>query len=52
MTTWSVLGETAVTLTVIMDPIGLGPIFVAMTGRLEPAARRQAAMRASGRPAR
>src|SRR5947209_8185567 len=44
--TWSVLGETAVTLTVIMDPIGLGPVFVAMTGRLEPAKRREAAIRA------
>jgi len=48
MSSASVLGETAVTLTVIMDPIGLGPIFVAMTGRLEPTARRRAAIRAVG----
>jgi multiple antibiotic resistance protein len=43
---WTVLGETAVTLTVIMDPIGLAPIFVAMTGRMAPPARKRAAVRA------
>jgi multiple antibiotic resistance protein len=43
---WSTLGETAVTLGVIMDPIGLAPIFVVMTRRLEAGARRRAAMRA------
>jgi multiple antibiotic resistance protein len=43
---WQALGETAVTLTVIMDPIGLAPIFVAMTGRLDPPARKRAAVRA------
>lgn len=43
---WQALGETAVTLTVIMDPIGLAPIFVAMTGRLDAGARRRAARQA------
>ena len=43
---WSALGETFVTLAVLMDPVGLAPVFVAMTGRLSPAARRQAAIRA------
>lgn len=32
---------------VLMDPIGLAPVFVAFTRRLEPAARRRAAVRAT-----
>lgn len=43
---WSALGETAVTLAVIMDPVGLAPIFVVMTRRLESGARQRAAVRA------
>jgi multiple antibiotic resistance protein len=40
------LGTTFVTLVVLMDPVGIAPIFVAMTRTLEPAARRRAAVRA------
>ena len=43
---WQTLGETFVTLAVIMDPVALAPIFVAITRRLDPAARRKAAIRA------
>jgi multiple antibiotic resistance protein len=43
---WSTLGETAVTLAVIMDPVGIAPIFVVMTRRLGTGARRRAAIRA------
>ena len=43
---WQTLGETFVTLTVIMDPVGLAPIFVAMTRRLGTGARQRAAARA------
>jgi multiple antibiotic resistance protein len=43
---WQTLGETFVTLAVIMDPVGLAPIFVVMTRRMQPAARRAAAIRA------
>jgi multiple antibiotic resistance protein len=43
---FTVLGKTAVTLAVIMDPIGLAPVFVAMTARREPSWRKRAAMRA------
>jgi MarC family membrane protein len=43
---WSVLGETSVTLVVIMDPVGVAPIFIAVTQRLSPADRRRAALRA------
>src|SRR3954463_6648860 len=43
---WSTLGETAVTLAVIMDPVGIAPIFIVMTRRLGDGARRRAAMRA------
>ena len=43
---WQALGETFVTLAVIMDPVGLAPVFVAMTARLSPAARKRAAVRA------
>ncbi|WP_205699571.1 MarC family protein [Conexibacter sp. SYSU D00693] len=40
------LGETFVTLAVIMDPIGLAPIFVAMTRGQTSAQRRRAAVKA------
>jgi multiple antibiotic resistance protein len=43
---WSTLGETAVTLAVLMDPVGIAPIFVVMTRRIDVAARRRAALRA------
>ena len=43
---WQVLGETFLTLVVIMDPIGAAPIFIAMTARLTPKERRRAAIRA------
>jgi multiple antibiotic resistance protein len=43
---WQTLGETFVTLAVIMDPVALAPIFVVMTRPLDPAARRRAAIRA------
>jgi len=43
---WETLGTTFVTLAVLMDPVGIAPIFVAMTRTLEPAQRRQAAIRA------
>jgi multiple antibiotic resistance protein len=44
---WQALGETFVTLAVIMDPVGLAPIFVAMTRRLDTGARQRAAIRAT-----
>jgi multiple antibiotic resistance protein len=44
---WSVLGETFVTLLVIMDPVGAAPIFIAMTRQLTPAQRQRAAVRAT-----
>ena len=43
---WDTLGTTFVTIAVLMDPVGIAPIFVAMTARLAPAARRRAAIRA------
>jgi multiple antibiotic resistance protein len=43
---WQTLGETFVTLAVIMDPVGLAPIFVAMTSRQSASARQRAALRA------
>ncbi len=43
---WQVLGETFLTLVVIMDPIGAAPIFIAMTAKLTPEERRRAAIRA------
>lgn len=43
---WQTLGETFVTLAVIMDPVGLAPIFVAMTSRQSATARQRAALRA------
>ncbi|HEX8121298.1 MAG TPA: MarC family protein [Solirubrobacteraceae bacterium] len=45
---WSVLGETFVTLVVIMDPVGVAPIFISVTQRLSAADRRRAALRATG----
>jgi multiple antibiotic resistance protein len=36
-----------VTLLVVIDPIGLGPIFVGLTGGLDPAVRRKIALEAS-----
>jgi multiple antibiotic resistance protein len=43
---WAALGTTFVTLTVIMDPVGIAPIFIVTTARLEAGARQRAAMRA------
>ncbi len=43
---WETLGTTFVTLAVLMDPVGIAPIFVAMTRALSPAQRRRAAIRA------
>ena len=43
---WDAVGTTFVTLTVIMDPVGVAPIFIATTAPLSPGQRRQAAMRA------
>ena len=43
---WRAFGETFVTLFVITDPIGNAPIFVAITRRLSPRERQQAALRA------
>jgi multiple antibiotic resistance protein len=43
---WEVLGTTFVTIVVLMDPVGIAPIFVAMTRALSPTERRRAAIRA------
>ena len=43
---WQILGETYLTLVVIMDPVGAVPIFIAITAKLGPGARRRAALRA------
>jgi multiple antibiotic resistance protein len=43
---WDTLGTTFVTIAVLMDPVGIAPIFVAMTARLDPPARQRAALRA------
>jgi multiple antibiotic resistance protein len=43
---WNVIGTTFVTLTVIMDPVGVAPIFIACTAPLSQELRRQAAFRA------
>jgi multiple antibiotic resistance protein len=43
---WQALGTTFVTMTVLMDPVGLAPIFIATTRRLSSAARKRAAIRA------
>jgi multiple antibiotic resistance protein len=43
---WDAVGTTFVTLTVIMDPVGAAPIFIACTARLTHKQRQQAAIRA------
>jgi multiple antibiotic resistance protein len=43
---WDAIGTTFVTLTVIMDPVGVAPIFIACTAGLTSKARQQAAVRA------
>ena len=43
---WRALGETFVTLLVIMDPIGTSPIFIGLTSRMTPRERQRAALRA------
>jgi multiple antibiotic resistance protein len=43
---WQTLGTTFVTITVLMDPIGIAPIFIAMTHALDAPARQRAACRA------
>ena len=43
---WRAFGETFVTLVVITDPLGNAPVFVTITGRLSPAQRQRAAVRA------
>ncbi len=43
---WQTLGTTFVTIAVLMDPVGIAPIFVAMTHALDAPARRRAAIRA------
>jgi multiple antibiotic resistance protein len=43
---WDAIGTTFVTLTVIMDPVGVAPIFIATTARLSREQRQAAAIRA------
>jgi multiple antibiotic resistance protein len=43
---WDAIGTTFVTLTVIMDPVGVAPIFIATTAPLSRAQRQAAAIRA------
>jgi multiple antibiotic resistance protein len=43
---WDAVGTTFVTMTVLMDPVGIAPIFIGTTARLERSARRRAAIRA------
>ena len=43
---WNVIGTTFVTLTVIMDPVGVAPIFIACTAPLSREQRKQAVWRA------
>ena len=43
---WDAVGTTFVTLTVIMDPVGAAPIFIACTARMTHKQRQQAAIRA------
>ena len=43
---WVALGETFVTLLVIMDPVGNAPIFVSITRNMSPRERQTAAVRA------
>jgi multiple antibiotic resistance protein len=43
---WDAVGTTFVTITVLLDPVGIAPIFIGTTARLERRARRRAAIRA------
>jgi multiple antibiotic resistance protein len=43
---WGALGTTFVTMTVLMDPVGIAPIFIVTTARLDRGARQRAALRA------
>src|SRR4051794_16103142 len=43
---WTVIGTTFVTLTVIMDPVGVAPIFIACTAPLSNRERQRTALRA------
>ena len=43
---WQLLGETYLTLVVIMDPIGAIPVFIALTAKLAPPERKAAAIKA------
>jgi multiple antibiotic resistance protein len=43
---WDTVGTTFVTLTVIMDPVGVAPIFIVTTAPLSRAQRQQVALRA------
>jgi multiple antibiotic resistance protein len=43
---WDAVGTTFVTLTVIMDPVGVAPIFIAITAPLSRKQRQRAALRA------
>jgi multiple antibiotic resistance protein len=45
---WRAFAEAFVTLVVIMDPLGSAPIFITLTARLTPGARRRAALLAAG----
>lgn len=45
---WRAFGEAFITLTVIMDPLGSAPIFIALTAGRTPVARRRAALEAAG----
>jgi multiple antibiotic resistance protein len=44
--TWQLFGEAFVTLFVIMDPPGVVPVFLALTGNLRPSEQRRAAWQA------
>ncbi|MEA2459022.1 MAG: multiple antibiotic resistance protein [Thermoleophilaceae bacterium] len=44
---WDALGATFVTLAVIMDPVGIAPIFIAVTRNLDEKGRQRAALRAT-----
>jgi multiple antibiotic resistance protein len=43
---WGALGTTFVTMTVLMDPVGIAPIFIVTTAPLDGAGRQRAALRA------
>lgn len=44
---WTAFGETFVTLLVIMDPVGLAPLFISLTATMTTAERRRAGLRAT-----